>query len=257
MDELLRIGDEASELLVLAEDHPLPDVPILIVGAARWPGPVPLRRRRWLSELAQRADELTRATALLALCTLGAEPDGLDTGSLDPPFETPAGDLDPLWAILLSEARSRGRLETGRSDAWAPLVRIRALASDDPSLVEYIDAKIAAGVARSGIDDPEAFARMPSAVILAAARGSAGKPESRLRALDLLRVVADRDEPSFAADALWTIGVVGRAHNTARTRALATEALAQLATRFPDHPLAGDALTGAIANAHGLDIQTQ
>jgi poly(3-hydroxyoctanoate) depolymerase len=58
MDELLRIGDEASELLVLAEDHPLPDVPILIVGAARWPGPVPLRRRRWLSELAQRADEL-------------------------------------------------------------------------------------------------------------------------------------------------------------------------------------------------------
>lgn len=194
-------------------------------------------------------DELTRATALLALCALGAEPDGLDTGSLDPPFETPAGDLDPLWAILLSEARSRGRLETGRCDAWAPLVRIRALAADDPSLVEYIDAKIAAGVARSGIDDPEAFARMPSAVILAAARGTAGKPESRLRALDLLRVVADRDEPDFAADALWTIGVVGRAHNTARTRALATEALAQLATRFPDHPLAGDALTGAIANA--------
>ncbi len=58
MDELLRIGEQASELLVLAEDHPLPDVPILIIGAARWPGPVPLRRRRWLSELAQRADEL-------------------------------------------------------------------------------------------------------------------------------------------------------------------------------------------------------
>lgn len=58
MDELLRIGNEASELLVLAEDHPLPDVPILIVGAARWPGPVPLRRRRWLDALDQRADEL-------------------------------------------------------------------------------------------------------------------------------------------------------------------------------------------------------
>ena len=58
MDELLSIGEHASELLVLAEDNPLPDVPILIVGAARWPGPVPLRRRRWLSELAQRADEL-------------------------------------------------------------------------------------------------------------------------------------------------------------------------------------------------------
>jgi poly(3-hydroxyoctanoate) depolymerase len=58
MDELLRIGDEASELLVLAEDHPLPDVPILIVGAARWPGPVPLRRRRWLHSLDEQADEL-------------------------------------------------------------------------------------------------------------------------------------------------------------------------------------------------------
>lgn len=58
MDELLRIGDEASELLVLAEDHPLPDVPILIVGAARWPGPVPLRRRTWLDALEQRAGEL-------------------------------------------------------------------------------------------------------------------------------------------------------------------------------------------------------
>jgi pimeloyl-ACP methyl ester carboxylesterase len=58
IDELLRIGDEASELLVLAEDHPLPDVPILIVGAARWPGPVPLRRRTWLDALEQRAGEL-------------------------------------------------------------------------------------------------------------------------------------------------------------------------------------------------------
>jgi pimeloyl-ACP methyl ester carboxylesterase len=58
MDELLRIGDEASELLVLAEDHPLPDVPILIVGAARWPGPVPLRRRTWLDALEHRAGEL-------------------------------------------------------------------------------------------------------------------------------------------------------------------------------------------------------
>jgi pimeloyl-ACP methyl ester carboxylesterase len=58
IDELLSIGDQATELLVLAEDHPLPDVPILIVGAARWPGPVPLRRRRWLDELGRRADEL-------------------------------------------------------------------------------------------------------------------------------------------------------------------------------------------------------
>ena len=58
IDELLRIGDEASELLALAEDHPLPDVPILIIGAARWPGPVPLRRRRWLDTLDEHADEL-------------------------------------------------------------------------------------------------------------------------------------------------------------------------------------------------------
>jgi pimeloyl-ACP methyl ester carboxylesterase len=58
MDELLHIGEQASELLLLAEEHPLPDVPILIVGAARWAGPVPLRRRRWLSALDQRAGEL-------------------------------------------------------------------------------------------------------------------------------------------------------------------------------------------------------
>jgi pimeloyl-ACP methyl ester carboxylesterase len=58
MDELLHIGEQASELLDLAEDHPLPDVPILIIGAARWPGPLPLRRRRWLSTLDHRADEL-------------------------------------------------------------------------------------------------------------------------------------------------------------------------------------------------------
>ncbi|MCA9303129.1 MAG: hypothetical protein KC996_03300 [Phycisphaerales bacterium] len=194
-------------------------------------------------------DELTRATGLLALCALGEEPSDPDPAKLPPPFVTPAGDLDPLWTILLGEARTRGRLETGRSNAWAPLVRIRKIAASDPSLVEYIDAKIAAGVARSGIEDPEAFAQMPSAVILAAARGSAGNPQTRLRAIDLLRVVAERNEPELAAEALWTIGVVGRAHNTARTRALATDALAQLATRFPDHPLAGDALTGAIANA--------
>jgi len=196
-----------------------------------------------------RLDELTRATTLLALCALGQEPVGLELGALDPPFETPAGDLDPLWAILLSEARSRGRLATARANAWAPLVEMREIASADPTLVEYIDAKIGAGVTRSGLRDPSAFAEMPSAVILAAARGSAGDPGSRVRALELLRTVADRDDPDLAADALWTIGVVGRAHNTARTRSMATDALAQLATRFPQHPLAGDALTGAIANA--------
>jgi poly(3-hydroxyoctanoate) depolymerase len=58
IDELLRIGEDATEALALAEDHPLPDVPILIVGAARWPGPVPLRRRRWLDTLDQRAEDL-------------------------------------------------------------------------------------------------------------------------------------------------------------------------------------------------------
>lgn len=196
-----------------------------------------------------RLDELTRATALLTLCALGEEPDELDLGSLAPPFQTPTGDLDPLWAILLSEARTRGRLETGSSDAWSALVQIREIASGDASLIGYIDAKIGAAVARSGIEDPDAFADLPSAVILAAARSSSADPQTRVRALSLLRIVADRDEPQTAADALWTIGVVGRAHNTARTRALATDALAQLATRFPDHPLAGDALTGAIANA--------
>ncbi len=193
-------------------------------------------------------DDLTRASALLALCALGDEPADLDARSARPPFETPAGELDPLWAILLAEAQTRGRLETGAPEPWAPLVRMRTIAIHDPSLVQYIDAKIESGVQRSGgVDDADSLADAPSAVILAAANGLSTSAQTRQQALELLQLLADRDD-AFSPDALWRIGVVGRAHNTARTRSIAADALATLATKYPDHPLAGDALTGAIAN---------
>ncbi len=194
-------------------------------------------------------DDLTRGSALLALCAFGDEPDDLDERSDRPPFMTVDGSLDPLWAILLAEAQTRGRLSSGALDPWSPLVYVRSIASGDESLVQYIDAKIASGVARFGLDDQEQIRSAPSEVILAASSALGADPTTRMNAIEMLSVVADRNEPRTAPEALWRIGVVGRAHNTAASRAIAGDALATLATKYPDHPLAGDALTGAIANA--------
>ncbi|MBL4590974.1 MAG: hypothetical protein JKY96_03335 [Phycisphaerales bacterium] len=199
-------------------------------------------------------DDLIRGSALLALCALGAEPEEIESLAQRAPFQTSSGMLDPLWSILLAEARTRGRLANGQSDPWSPLVYIRSIASEDESLVRYIDAKIASGVRRFAINSTEQLASAPSEVILAASNAMGANPDTRMGAIELLQVVADRDDPIASPEALWRIGVVGRAHNTSSTRSIAGDALATLATKYPEHPLAGDALTGAIANAPRSDL---
>ena len=60
--ELAAVGDDARDLLALAEDHPLPGVPVQLVVAARTGRLTHRRRRSWLRRMTDRAAVLGAGT---------------------------------------------------------------------------------------------------------------------------------------------------------------------------------------------------
>ncbi len=60
--ELAAVGDDARHLVALAAAHPLPDVPVQLVVAARAGRPTRHRRRAWLRRMTGRAAQLGPGT---------------------------------------------------------------------------------------------------------------------------------------------------------------------------------------------------
>ncbi len=193
----------------------------------------------------------TRAQALLALVSMGEEPQDLRRRAARAPFVTPGGSIDAVWGLLLREATTRKRLAAGDDDAWSPVLGIREAASADAAISAYIDGRIALlYAAHPGPDE----AAVPSPVLLAAADAMSRHRQTRDRALGVLETVAARsDDPTRAAEALWRLGVLGRAIGDDGSIARSNAALTELAQRYPDHPRAREAIASAIGADEGED----
>ena len=189
-------------------------------------------------------DAPTRAQGLLMLVSLGEEPSALGTLGTRAPFVTASGGIDAVWGLLLREATTRSRLARGQQDAWSPMLKIRRAAASDASIVAYIDGRIALLYTAGGdLDD----ARVPSGVLLAAANAMSRSKDQRERAMTMLGEVAGRtDDRASAVEALWAMGVLGRAINSDASIERSNRALTRLAEEFPDDPRAQGAIASAI-----------
>lgn len=188
-----------------------------------------------------------RAQALLALVSWGHEPEDLRRLASEPPFVTASGAIDAVWGLLLREATTRARLAKGEASAWGPMLGVREAAKGSEAIRGYIDSRIALLYAQQR---PDADLSTPSPVLLASAQAMGRQLANRERALGLLGVVASReDEPELAAEALWEMGVLGRAIGEEASIAISNRALTELARRYPDDPRAA----GALASAIGAD----
>jgi hypothetical protein len=203
-----------------------------------------------MSELIELADDLgldqtTRAQSLLALVSMGIEPSEFEMLTDRPPFVTTSGAIDAVWGLILRETMTKSRLAMGVSDAWEPMTQLRVAASSNESIRNYIDTRIALILESAGAPEPDV--ELPTEVLLAAANTMSHSMDRRERAMDLLSEIAQRqNDPSQTADALWQIGVLGRAINTTDSRERSAQALTDLATRFPEDRHASDAIAGAI-----------
>ncbi len=209
--------------------------------------PQAAQRLRELVELSDELglDALTRAQALLALVSTGEEPESLSAIAAQPPFTTPSGNIDALWGLLLREGVTIARLQRGAPDAWAPMLRVRESARSAPPIVEYIDQRLTL------IYDTHPYAQgdTPTPVLLAAANALARTIATRERALTLYqRVVADTEAAEDHPDALWQIGVLGRAIGAPATIEQSNAALTRLAREHPDDPRALGAISSAIGS---------
>lgn len=189
--------------------------------------------------------ELTGAQALLARISLGDEPDTLSDRMSRPPFVTRSGSIDALWGLLLREGLTIARLTQNRDNPWAPLQSIRRAASGNDAIVAYIDQRMALIYRVHGASRADT----PARVLMAAASGLARRVDTRGEALALYeRVAADAGDETLVADALWQIGVLGRAVNDASSIERSNQALTDLARRFPDDPRALGAIISAIGS---------
>lgn len=205
-------------------------------------------------ELLTLADELeldpsTRAQGVLALIAIGNSPTTLDDLMFDlttrSPFLTANGSIDAVWGLILRETKTKARLLSNLPEPWEPMVSIRHSARNNEPIANYIDTRIA--LILESVGSPQLNAALPNAVLLAAANTMAHSIEHRERAMDLLSVIAHRqDDPIQASDALWRIGVLGRAINTPENLTRSAKALTELATNYPEHERAADAIAGAI-----------
>lgn len=196
-----------------------------------------------------------RAQALLALVSLGHEPDDLRQLAGEPPFVTVSGAIDAVWGLLLREATTKARLARGDEHAWRPMLGVREAARDSEAIRGYIDSRIALLYEPQDLSDDRST---PGAVLLASAQAMGRDRTRRERALELLGVVASRDnEPELAAEALWRLGVLGRAIGEDESIALSNQALSELARRYPDDPRAAGALASAIGAGDDDDDATR
>ncbi|RMH27912.1 MAG: hypothetical protein D6692_06925 [Planctomycetota bacterium] len=190
---------------------------------------------------------ITRAIRVRMVVTgaaLGIEPDDADAALQRPPFVDDRGVTDPYWVLAMGEAMTRGRLRTGASEPFVPLLRLLERAER-----EHADAWppiLTDRMARAAALAPERVAEAPARVRLEVAAAWARTPESRPRARVVLGSLVNGDSPE-RAEALWRLGVLERGLDTPESRERAGELLSTLAETYPDHPRAGDALAGAIA----------
>ena len=195
-------------------------------------------------------DALTRAQALLALVSLGEEPESLSELATRPPFTTQSGNIDALWGLLLREGVTISRLKQRADNAWTPMLRVRDAASGNASIVEYIDQRLAQIYRQHG----QGLGTTPTAVLMAAADGLSRSIATREDAMPLYEQVVQRsDNPAQIGDALWQIGVLGRAINTRESIEQSNAALTQLASDTPDDPRAMGAISSAIGASSADD----
>jgi len=202
------------------------------------------------SELLLVADDLeldpsTKAQAVLSLISMGDESEQVSSLLEEPPFITQSGAIDAVWGILAREAITKSRLELERENPWTPMVDLRNAARSNASIQNYIDTRIT--LLLESTPATQADAQLPFGVLLAAANTFSHKAEHRERAMDLLsRIAEQEDQPEHASAALWQLGVLGRAMNTPDSQKQSTNALMELAQRYPKSTHAQDAIAGAI-----------
>ncbi len=198
-------------------------------------------------------DALTRAQALLVLVSLGEEPESLSEIAAEPPFITPGGGIDAMWGLQLRECVTIARLKRGRANAWSPMLSIRAAAGASESIVAYIDERIALIDSQHGTDREGTAPR----VLMAIASARARSISSREEAIALYQRAAETsDDPELIADALWGIGVLGRAISSDESIEQSNRALTGLARRFPDDRRALGAISSAIGTSGPQDAGT-
>ena len=192
-------------------------------------------------------DALTRAQVLLALVSTGEEPAEISELASEPPFTTSSGNIDALWGLLLREGVTIARLKKNQPNAWTPMIRMRENARSAPSIVEYIDQRLALiyEAHGSGADTT------PTAVLIAGANALSRRIATRDRALALYEHVIDAQDATEAQirDALWQIGVLGRAIGSGDSIQRSNQALTQLAREHPDDPRSLGAISSAIGSS--------
>lgn len=205
------------------------------------------QRLRELVELSDelQLDALTRAQTLLALVSIGEEPESLSAIASEPPFTTPSGNIDALWGLLLREGVTIARLQRREPNAWTPMLRVRESARRSPEIVEYIDQRLALIYeTHARPNDPT-----PTPVLMAAADALSRSIATRERALALYeRVVDQPDSGDELPDALWQIGVLGRSIGTRESIERSNSALTRLARDVSDDPRALGAISSAIGS---------
>ncbi len=228
-------------------------------------------RIRELFELADdlELDQTTLAQATLAMISIQGESQGFDQLINDrlnrAPFVTSTGGIDAVWGVIAREALTRSRLALYARDdstdldwAWAPMTSLRAGAGSNRSIRNYIDTRITLMLQESG--PTRINTQLPNPVLLAATNTLSHSKEHREQAMDLLEEIALREEhsldgnPKQLADTLWQIGVLGRAINTKESITRSSAALTKLASQFPTHPNASDAISGAILATPAQDL---
>lgn len=197
-------------------------------------------------------DALTRAQALLALIAIGEEPESLSSIAAQMPFVTRSGGIDAMWGLQLREAVTIARLRSDRPNAWSPMVSIRESASGSEPIMAYINERIALidkVHAKSHDDTPP-----PVLVAIASARGRT--MGTREQAIGLYRqAIETSDDPELIADALWSIGVLGRTVGNDESIEASNSALTELASRFPGDHRALGAISSAISTTLETNIE--
>ncbi|MBO6512965.1 MAG: hypothetical protein JJ974_03235 [Phycisphaerales bacterium] len=153
-----------------------------------------------------------------------------------PPFTT-----DPAWALLLAESQTAFRFQSAHPDPLEPLLDLR---SNYEPLVPQIDASIQRIVKHESPD----LGTLPELArfIIARANITQGTDEDRLHAIDALLGLTDSTDESLAEESLWIACLGSRALNSRASTSRLISAATVLASRFPHHPGAADALAGAI-----------
>lgn len=181
---------------------------------------------------------ITAAHAILALMKLQPTEPNSELAN-QPPFTT-----DAAWALMLAQTRSLAFLNQADPNPLSPLLELR---SSVPGLSPQIDASIVRLVDHTHTE-LSSLAALPR-FIVARARISKGNADDRMDAINILLQLASDADEQLAEESLWLACLGSRALNTRDSAKTLISAASKLASRFPDHPGAPDALAGAIDTA--------